>query len=265
MVAPEIKINAGQTTGTPSVINTNGGLSQAQNYTNSFAQQSLMGGDDTFAGIGPMGGSAFLNMGGSVFDGEAMGGSSYGGSGYGYGTQVRDGVMTSKEYMRNELDKRRMQIDAQFDEQVYLKKRTGSAQFEATAADDAFTRQCTILQDLITNNKQDLILPAYNKLCTLGEKQLVEEHVLTNGQKIPTEQLKAHVEKAYAERMGMSLLDQIDKNCNSSFTQGLELGTGIGIPFADKNNRDTIKDAITIQQNTGKRQGLQLQAQQQLL
>ncbi len=216
-------------------------MSPSNYYANSFASQT-MGGDDTFMGLGPVGGDATLNMGsncGNIF------GNMNGIPDCGPGSEVRN--MDQKTYLKYQHDLQEMQNKFAIEDQVTQRKRLAAAGFETTAADDALTRQIGILQRKIANNEQDNIVPEYNKLVRLTEHKLLEEGLIQKGQKIPQEQLKAHAEKLYAEATGKALLDDIQANGDSSLVQGMKKGAGFGAGaiFVDKNSSDDNIAEIT--------------------
>ena len=212
----------------------------SQYYANSYAS-GVMNGDETFAGMAPIGGAAFLNN-DSVFgnDMSCGGGANYGyggvGGGRGYGPGSETMNMTQEEYLIYQEKMENFQID----KQVRQQKRLAGATFQSTAAEDAISRQIAILQRKIKNNEQDTVMKEYAKLVKTVEEKLTESGAIPPG--TPKDQIKAHAEKLYFEATGKSVTDDLTANGDSGFVQGLKEGLCFGIFTNKKNYQDNISD-----------------------
>jgi len=228
----------------------------AQYYANSYATQA-MNGDEDFIGLNPMGCTAGfennstifgngMGLGGGMNFGGGMGfggGMNFGGGlgmgfgggmgmgmGYGPGSEVMN--MTQEQYLKYQEKMENYQID----KQVRQQKRLANAEFSATAADDAVTRQIGILQRKIKNNEQDTVLTEYTKLVNSVKIKLKEGGYI-NAQTSDSE-IKARAEKMYFEATGKSVTQDLTDNGDSGFVHGLKMGLGCGLGSLLTNKKD---------------------------
>lgn len=225
-------------------------IDPSQYYQNSYAAQ-VLNSDESLMGLSPIGGEAYINNNSTIFGngfgtypgfgGGIMGGMGYGmgcGMGYGPGSEVMN--MSQIDYLKYQEKMENYQID----KQVRQQKKVASAEFSATGAEDALTRQIGVLQRKIKQNEQDSVLQEYNKLVQLAEHKL-REGGYVNGQ-VSKEQVKAYAEKLYFEATGKSVVNDLTENGDSGFVQGLKQGAfGAGFLFANKKNYEDNVSAIT--------------------
>lgn len=218
-------------------------INQPNHWLNSYAQQALMGGDDTFMGIGPI-------CNDSVFGGGMMGG--FPGMGGGFGGGMMGGFpgmgypgmgganMTLEQYLAQQ---EKMQ-DFQIDSQVRYQKKMNGAQFEVQADDDAVTRQIGILQGQIKANNQDQVMDQYNKLVQSIQAKLQNSGFLPSG--ISKEKsravVQAHAEKLYFLQTGKSIADELREHGNGSFVHGMKKILSFGF----SNNRTAEENIADI-------------------
>lgn len=157
--------------------------------------------------------------------------------GYGPGSEIMH--MTQEDYLKYSNRMTKLQMGQQVD----LKKTNDALRVYADAEEDEIARDSGNLQRLIKENRQDQIVPAYQKLQTAVSKKLEDA-----GYDISThpEQVKAVADKAYYEATHSNLIDDIQAHGKSSFFYGFLRGTGIGCAFTDKNdNRDETLSKVT--------------------
>lgn len=220
-------------------------VNPSQFWAQSYASQAMIDGDDTFMGMAPVGGQAYMNSGDSIYGNGFPGAAGIGftgaypgamGMGYGPGSEVMN--MTQEQYMAYQESLENNQIDKQVRQQHKL----ASAGFRVSAAKDAVTSQIGVLQRKIHDNEQDYVVKEYNRLDTVAKEELAELGI-TN----PTPaQLSAYKQKLYFEATGKSITDDLTEHGDSGFVHGLKKGMfGIGHLFANKTSYEANISAIT--------------------
>jgi len=229
----------------------------AQSYANSYAN-NIMNSDEDFAGLGQIGGAAYMNNNSNIFGigmgyggemnyggGMGMGyggGMNYGGGmGMGYGPGSETMNMTQEQFLQHQEKMENYQIE----KQVRQQKKLANAEFSSTAAEDSITRQIGILQRKIKNNEQDNVYTEYNKLINEVEIKLKEGGYI--GEHTDKNQIKAYAEKLYLKSTGKSVTEDLTQNGDSGFVQGLKqgIGCGFGSLFTNKKNYEDNISAIT--------------------
>jgi len=208
----------------------------SQGYANIYANQ-VMNSDPDFMGMAPIGGAAYMNNDYGIFGGGMGfgGGMNFGGGlgmGFGGGMGMGMGYGPGSEYLKYQEKMENYQID----KQVRQQKRLANAEFSATAADDAVTRQIGILQRKIKNNEQDTVLTEYTKLVNSVKIKLKEGGYI-NAQTSDSE-IKARAEKMYFEATGKSVTQDLTDNGDSGFVHGLKMGLGCGLGSLLTNKKD---------------------------
>ena len=165
----------------------------------------------------------------------------FGANGFGYSTIPFAGVNTDQmlEYQRK-LNQNNLAINRQnIDSNLTLNKQNQAASRLTTSSDDSISRQIAALQRQVQNNKQDNIMPEYNKLVA-AVAQYFEDAGYTN---VSEAQIKATAEKMYAQVTGNALVDDIKAHGHSSFGAGFRQVATFGLA-SGKTTSDNI-NAIT--------------------
>lgn len=144
----------------------------------------------------------------------------FGTNGFGYSTIPFAGVNTDQMLQyQQQLNNNNLQLNRQnIDSNLTLNKQNQAASKLSTASDDSISRQIASLQRQVQNNKQDNIMPEYNKLVS-AVAQYFEDAGYTN---VSEAQIKATAEKMYAQVTGNALVDDIKAHGNSAFGQGFK-------------------------------------------
>lgn len=213
---------------------------RGQCIANSFFNQSMMGTDDLFMGLGPIGGEAMMNgscFGGGFGGGYMPGGGMYPGMGYGPGSETMN--MTQKEYLQYQEELEKYQIN----KQVRQQKLVNAARFAVTSEENVITRSIGILNGAVVRNEQDHIPALYGKLLNSVREKLASANGLNAGE-LTEEQVKSEAERLYEEKTGKSLIESINQNGDSSLWYGIKRGLSFGL-LTDSNSSDETIASIT--------------------
>lgn len=229
----------------------------SQVLARSYANQAMMDGDDTFMGMGPIGGAAFMNSNSSIFDnsiygnfgaGAAMGmgaGMGFGcypgmmGMGWGPGSEIYTKNMTQKDYINYQKELNNLQLD----NQVERKHKLAQTEFRSNASENAVSEQIGVVQRKVHENEQDHVMKEYNRLDSVARAQLAEQGV-TN----PTQsQISAYKQKLYFEATGKNIINDLAEHGDSSFSHGMKQGVlcGLGSFFANEKDYEDNISSIT--------------------
>ncbi len=174
------------------------------NYANGVMLNDLFGSSSFSNPMFSMDGSLFNNSFATPYTGGFMGGMNY------------------DQYYQN---MERYQ-DFMYDSQLRRNQKARQVDFQANAPMESIQRQATILREKIMQNEQQQIIPALNKLIASIKA------ANGNNPNITTEQLIAKADTYYRQMYNTSLTEDIRKNGNPSFVQGLYQSLTLG--FADR-------------------------------
>lgn len=208
---------------------------------NNFGMNSLSSNDDIFSQYN----MSTPFMGGGFGGGMGM----FGGMGYGPGSEVMN--MNQEQY----LDYQERLENKQIDKQVRQTKRQKAAGNQLNAPEAALTRQSTILHKAIEKGDGAEIRAQYEKLLNLASCEVNSQNSLgIHNEKVPREELQAYAETFYQEKVGVGIMDDIQRNGDSPFVKGLKQGTGIGALITGNDDTEDLAESITgVKKTTGEK------------